>query len=184
MGDVLDMTATSAAWGTTPPVEAVELIINALSEIPIDLETVVGKRVYLAYLAARSTRQLDPTVEAKIGQPSAQLDLAPPQQRAVEMSRAEMRAQLREGVEFLRQSVASYSPNSPARGALEGTLARSRATLGIRPSGQLVCLPSLDGEAPVYGADPANQVTAPAEKARVGSRAEFARMLAAARKEQ
>jgi hypothetical protein len=146
MGAVIEMTATSFAWGTTPPVEAVELIINALSEIPIDLETAVGKRVYLAYLAARSTRQLDPIVEAKIAQLCVQLDLEPPQQRAVEMSRAERRTHVREMVELLRQRVASYPPNSPARDQLEGTLARARATLGIRPSGQLVCLPSFDGD--------------------------------------
>jgi hypothetical protein len=145
MGDVLEMTATSAAWGTTPPVEAVELIINALSEVPVNLETAVGKRVYLAYLAAHSTRQLDPSGEARIAQLCVQLDLEPPQQRAVETGRAEMRAQLHESVEILHQRVASYPPNSPLRGQLEGTLARARAMLGIRPSGQLVSLPSFDG---------------------------------------
>jgi hypothetical protein len=109
------------------PFELFEVIVRALSGVPMSLECEEGRRIYTAFLAASQGIERHPFKEARIEELSRELDLPRVEYRAAVgvMSAAD-------AARAVADRAATLPPGDPVRTRLEAELARA-AEVGITP---------------------------------------------------
>jgi hypothetical protein len=112
-----------------PPLqELLDVIVTALEPLRVDVDTQTGKRIWLAYLAARRGTRPDAALNAQIAELREQLGLTTiePVNSYVVKDRSPEEAAAR-----LAELIPKFPPGDPLRLHVEAMLRRYRACNGV-----------------------------------------------------